>query len=105
VVSIRGSGGSRSPRHPLRHMGISEQDVSSAEAFAVFAFSRLLSVALDALRPGGLASHEQGAPAPHSTKSSSCSTNVTSCDRGTNDNPPVAPKDGTGPTPGGSDDR
>jgi putative heme transporter len=27
----------------LRHMGISEQDVSTAEAFAVFAFSRLLS--------------------------------------------------------------
>ena len=36
----------------LRHMGISEQDVSTAEAFAVFAFSRLLSAV--PITPGGV---------------------------------------------------
>jgi putative heme transporter len=36
----------------LRHMGISEQDVSTAEAFAVYAFSRLLSAV--PITPGGV---------------------------------------------------
>jgi uncharacterized membrane protein YbhN (UPF0104 family) len=36
----------------LRHMGISEQEVSTAEAFAVFAFSRLLSAV--PITPGGV---------------------------------------------------
>jgi uncharacterized protein (TIRG00374 family) len=36
----------------LRHMGISEQDVSTAEVFAVFAFSRLLSAV--PITPGGV---------------------------------------------------
>ena len=36
----------------LRHMGVSEHEVSSAEAFAVFAFSRLLSAV--PITPGGV---------------------------------------------------
>ena len=36
----------------LRHLGVSEQEVSTAEAFAVFAFSRLLSVIQ--ITPGGV---------------------------------------------------
>ena len=36
----------------LRHMGVSEQEVSAAEAFAVFAFSRLLSAV--PITPGGV---------------------------------------------------
>jgi uncharacterized membrane protein YbhN (UPF0104 family) len=36
----------------LRHMGVSEQDVSTVEAFAVFAFSRLLSSV--PITPGGV---------------------------------------------------
>jgi putative heme transporter len=36
----------------LRHMGVSEADVSTAEAFAVFAFSRLLSAV--PITPGGV---------------------------------------------------
>jgi uncharacterized protein (TIRG00374 family) len=36
----------------LRHMGISEQDISTAEAFAVYAFSRLLSAV--PITPGGV---------------------------------------------------
>jgi uncharacterized protein (TIRG00374 family) len=36
----------------LRHLGISEQDVSTAEVFAVFAFSRLLSAV--PITPGGV---------------------------------------------------
>ena len=36
----------------LRHMGVSEHEVSTAEAFAVFAFSRLLSAV--PITPGGV---------------------------------------------------
>jgi uncharacterized membrane protein YbhN (UPF0104 family) len=36
----------------LRHLGVSEQDVSTAEAFAVYAFSRLLTVV--PITPGGV---------------------------------------------------
>lgn len=36
----------------LRHLGVSEQEVSSAEAFAVYAFSRLLSAV--PITPGGV---------------------------------------------------
>lgn len=36
----------------LRHMGVSEEDVSAAEAFAVFAFARLLSAV--PVTPGGV---------------------------------------------------
>lgn len=36
----------------LRHMGVSEQEISTAEAFAVFAFSRLLSAV--PITPGGV---------------------------------------------------
>jgi uncharacterized membrane protein YbhN (UPF0104 family) len=36
----------------LRHLGVSEQEVSTAEAFAVFAFSRLLSAV--PITPGGV---------------------------------------------------
>jgi uncharacterized protein (TIRG00374 family) len=36
----------------LRHLGVSEQEVSTAEAFAVYAFSRLLTVV--PITPGGV---------------------------------------------------
>jgi len=42
----------------LRHMGISEADVSTAEAFAVFAFGRLISAL--PITPGGLGVIELG---------------------------------------------
>jgi putative heme transporter len=37
----------------LRHLGVSEQEVSTAEAFAVYAFSRLLPLVVP-ITPGGV---------------------------------------------------
>ncbi len=42
----------------LRHVGISEQEVSAAEVFAVFAFGRLLTAL--PITPGGLGVHRAG---------------------------------------------
>jgi len=42
----------------LRHLGVSEQDVSTAEAFAVFSFGRLISAL--PITPGGLGVIELG---------------------------------------------
>ena len=54
-------------------------------------------------RDGRRTPHGHGAPAPQRIMSSSCSTNVTSWDRGTNDSPAWGSNDGTGSAPAGTE--